>query len=234
MDFGLYALRFRAKDPIAALVADPALAGQTGAVGYYRLAYPSGINLYGASFSTEWDGNILAGEVSARQNTPLVSYDPRTPEVTTLPGGPYYSRGDTLHAQVSWTTELAETSIWDKADAAAEIATDNILGFNTMALGGPPFSRFAMKARARLEPHYFQVLPNLEISAVAELGYNLAGRSFTYYAQDSGSGDFRIGVSGTYLSAWKAGLSYVGFLGSPSRQPLADRNFVMLSLERTF
>ena len=234
MDLGFYALRFRAKDPIAALVADPALAGQTGAVGYYRLAYPAGINLYGASFSTEWNGSILAGEVSARQNTPLVSYDPRTPEVTTLPGGPYYSRGDTLHAQASWTTELAETSIWDKADAAAEIATDNILGFNNMALGAPPFSRFAMKARARLEPHYFQALPNLDITAVAELGYNLAGRSFTYYAQDSGSGDFRIGVSGTYLSAWKAGLSYIGFLGSPARQPLADRNFVMLSLERTF
>jgi len=29
-------------------------------------------------------------------------------------------------------------------------------------------------------------------------------------------------------------VNYVGFLGSPSRQPLADRNFALLSLERTF
>jgi hypothetical protein len=234
VDLGLYAFRFRAKDPIAALISDPALAGQTGAVGYYRLVYPTGINLYGASFSTEWDGNILAGEISARQNTPLVSYDPRQPQVGAPTGIPYYSRGDTLHSQVSIATGLVETRLWDKADAAAEIVTDSILNFSSRAVGVPPFSRFAMKARARIEPHYFQVLPNLDIGGVAELGINMAGRSFTYYAQDSGTGDFRLGVSGTYLSAWKAEIAYAGFIGASTRQPLADRDFVLLSLERTF
>jgi hypothetical protein len=78
------------------------------------------------------------------------------------------------------------------------------------------------------------VLPNLDIRGVAELGLNMAGRSFTYSAQNSGTGDFRAGISGTYLSAWKAGITYVGFLGSPSCQPLADRDFVMVNLERTF
>jgi hypothetical protein len=234
MDLGLYALRFRAKDPIAALAPDPALTGQTGAIGYYRLVYPTGINLYGASFSTELDGNILAGEVSARQNMPLISYDSRMPQLAAPSGIPYYTRGDTLHAQISVVTELAETSAWDRADVAAEIASDNILSLSYPPVGAPPFSRFGLKARARIEPRYFQVLPNLDITGVAELGYNLAGHSFTYYAQNSGSGDFRIGVSGTYLSAWKAGITYVGFLGSPSLQPLADRDFVMLSLDRTF
>jgi hypothetical protein len=234
MDLGFYAFRFRAKDPIAALVTDPALAGQTGAVGYYRLIYPTGINLYGASFSTEWGGNILAGEISARQNTPLVSYDPRTPQTGAPTGIPYYSRGDTLHSQISLVTELTEKRLWDRADLAAEIASDHILNFGTMAVGVPPFSRFALKARVRIEPHYFQVLPNLDLGGVAELGLNIAGRSFTYYAQNSGTGDFRLGVSGTYLSAWKAGLSYVGFIGASTRQPLADRDFVLLTLERTF
>jgi len=233
VDLGLYAFRFRAKDPIAALVTDP-LAGPSGAVGYYRLVYPTSINLYGASFSTDWDGNVVAGEVSARQNTPLVSYDPRTPQQGAPIGMPYYSRDDTLHSQVSITTELAETSLWDRADAAAEIASDSILNLGNMAAGVPAFPRFALKARARIEPHYFQVLPNLEIGGVAELGLNIAGRSFTYYAQNSGTGDFRIGVSGTYLSAWKAGIAYVGFIGAANRQPLADRDFVLLSLERTF
>jgi hypothetical protein len=234
VDLGLYALRFRAKDPIAALVPDPSLAGQTGAVGYYRLVYPSGIDLYGASFSTEWGGNIVAGEISARENMPLVGYDSRMPQLGAPTGMPYYSRGDTLHAQISVITELAETPLWDKADAATEIVTDNILNFAGAAPSAAPFSRFALKARARIEPRYFQVLPNLDISGVAELGLNMAGHSFTYYAQNSGTGDFRLGVSGTYLSAWKAGITYFGFLGAPSRQPLADRDFVMLSLERTF
>jgi len=233
-DLGFYAMRFRAKDPLAALVPDPALAGYAGAVGYYRLVYPSGINLYGASFSTEWDGRILAGEISARTKMPLVSYDARIPQSAAPTRVPYYARGDTLHAQLSLVTELAETGWWDKAETATEIATDHILDLASYAPGAPPFSRFAMKIRARFEPHYFQVLPNLDINGVAELGFNIAGRSFSYYAQNEGTGDFRLGVSGTYLSAWKAAIAYVGFAGAPSRQPLADRDFVMLSLERTF
>ena len=232
VDLGLYALRFRAKDPIAALAPDPALAGQSGAVGYYRLVYPTGIDLYGASFSTEWGGSTLAGEFSVRHNMPLVSYDARIPQLSAPTRVPYYARGDVLHAQISAVTALAQTPIWDGADAAAEIATDHIPG--SAGTGIPDLSRFALKARARIEPHYFQLLPNLDVTGMAELGFNLAGHSFTYYAQDSGSGDFRIGVSGTYLSAWKAGVAYTGFLGAPSRQPLADRDFVMLDLERTF
>jgi hypothetical protein len=232
VDLGLYALRFRAKDPIAALVPDPALSGQSGAVGYYRLVYPSNMNLFGASFSTDLSGVIVAGELSARESMPLVNYDSRTPQLGAPTGIPYYSRGDTLHAQASVISELAETALWDKADATAEIASDHILSLGPATPGA--FSRFALKARARIEPHYFQVLPNLDVTGVAELGLNMAGHSFTYYAQNSGTGDFRLGVSGTYLSAWKAGVTYFGFLGPSSRQPLADRDFVMLSLERTF
>jgi hypothetical protein len=234
IDLGFYAMRFRAKDPIAALVPDPALAGQTGAVGYYRLVYPIGVNLYGASFSTDWDGKILAGEISARTNMPLVSYDARTQQSAAPTRFPYYARGETLHAQISLVGELAETGLWDKAETSAEIATDHILDGPATIPGTPPFSRFSMKARARFEPHYFQLLPNLDISGVAELGFNISGRGFSYYAQNEGTGDFRLGLSGTYLSAWKAAIAYVGFAGSPSRQPLADRDFVMLSLERTF
>jgi hypothetical protein len=233
-DVGFYALRFRAKDPLAALVPDPALAGQYGAAGYYRLVYPAGINLYGASFSTEWNGKILAGEISAREEMPVVSYDARTPQLAAPTHMPYYARSDTLHAQLSLVTELAETGLWDRAETTTEIATDHILGTPSYTPGAPPFSNFSMKIRTRFEPHYFQVLPNLDVNGVGELGINVTGRGFSYYAQNEGAGDFRIGVSGTYLSAWKGSIAYVGFIGSPSRQPLADRDFVILSLERTF
>lgn len=234
MDLGLYALHFRSRDPIAILSPDQALANRTGAVGSYSLVYPANVDLYGASFSTEMGPSTLAGEISARQNMPLVNYDSRTPQLVTMEGVPYYARGDTLHTQISLLTELAETFLWDRADATAEIAADNVLDYPEPAAGVPSYSDFALKARARIEPRYFQVLPNLDVTGLAELGFNLAGHSFTYYAQNSGTGDFRLGVSGVYLSAWKAGVSYVGFLGAPTRQPLADRDFVMLSLERTF
>jgi len=236
VDLGLYALRFRAKDPSLEILSNPMLAGQSGAVGSYRLVYPSGINLYGVSFSTELGDTTLSGEFSARQNMPLVSYDPRLQHLPALTSGGYggYAKGDTLHTQISLVTALAETPLWDRADTAAEIATDHVLSFISTNPSEPFYSNFAMKARARFEPHYFQVLPNLDMIGIAELGYNLAGHSFTSYAQNSDSGDFRFGVSGIYLSAWKASVTYTGFLGVPSRQPLADRNFAMFSLERTF
>ncbi len=236
MDLGLYVLRFRAKDPSLEILSDPSLAGQSGAVGSYRLAYPSGITLYGASLSTQLGNYTLSGEVSARQNMPLVDYDPRLQQLPVPPGSSYdgFATGDTLHTQTSLVTELAETPVWDRADATVEIATDHVLSVAGVGPGEAAYSSFALKARARLEPHYFQVLPNLDLTGIAELGYNIAGHSFTSYAQDSGSGDFRLGVSGTYLSAWKAGVTYTGFIGAASRQPLADRDFVMFSLERTF
>jgi hypothetical protein len=233
MDLGFYALHFRAKDPVAALSPDPSLLGQSGVVGYYRLVYPASSNLYGLSFNTAWNGNVLAGEFSARENVPLVNYDARAPQYVAPIRAPYYPKGNTLHAQISLATEL-ETGLWDKAEATAEIASDHILDPGVTAVGTHPLSRFGLRARARIEPHYFQVLPNLDITGVAELGFNLAGHSFTYYAQNSGTGDFRLGISGTYLSAWKAGITYFGFPGAATRQPLADRDFVMFSLERTF
>nr|WP_246542412.1 DUF1302 family protein [Collimonas antrihumi] len=44
-----------------------------GQIGEYSLAYGEGIKLYGASFSTTLGGANVAGEVSVRCNTPLVS-----------------------------------------------------------------------------------------------------------------------------------------------------------------
>jgi hypothetical protein len=60
------------------------------------------------------------------------------------------------------------------------------------------------------------------------------GHSFTYYAQNGGTGDFEIGVSALYQSVWKASLRVTGFTGSPAAQPLADRDIITFSVERTF
>jgi Protein of unknown function (DUF1302) len=66
------------------------------------------------------------------------------------------------------------------------------------------------------------------------LGYNFSGRSATDYTENDGTGDVELGLSGTYLSVWKADLTYTSFFGLPYRQPLVDRDFLQLSLERAF
>jgi hypothetical protein len=114
-----------------------------------------------------------------------------------------------------------------------EVAADEVSSLNGSALG-TSLERFAMKARFLFEPRYFQVLPNLDLSVPIGMGYNVTGRSFTYYAQNGGTGDFEVGVRAIYQSAWKASLMITGFVGSPRRQPLADRNIIAFSLERTF
>src|SRR6202012_3376476 len=138
-----------------------------------------------------------------------------------------YVRGDFLHAQASAQLPIGQTAVWDTADLSMEVAADDVTDvYNS----GPLADRFAMKTRILIEPHYFQVLPNLDLTFPAGVGYNLTGHSFSYYAQTEGAGDFQIGVSALYRSAWKASLTMTGFIGSPLRQPLADRNFIAFSL----
>ena len=66
------------------------------------------------------------------------------------------------------------------------------------------------------------------------LGYNFSGRSATDYTENAGTGDLELGLSATYLSVWKADLTWTSFFGLPYRQPLVDRDFALVSLERAF
>ena len=128
---------------------------------------------------------------------------------------------------------MGRSDIWDRADLSAELAMDDITGVDSDAVALPG-DRFAAKMRFLFEPHDFQVLPNLDLTFPMGVGYNLTGRSFSYYAQNGGTGDWEIGVNALYRSLWKASLSMTGFIGSPSRQPLADRNLISMRVERTF
>jgi hypothetical protein len=148
-----------------------------------------------------------------------------------MAGGRTYSRGDLVHAQASVQLPIGRYSLWDSANLSGELAADLVTQAYTDTA---PLDRFAMKMRLLAEPHYFQVLPNLDLTIPIGLGYNLSGESYSYYAQNAGTGDFQIGVSALYRSTWRASLVLTGFMGSPMHQPLADRNFIGLSLERTF
>jgi hypothetical protein len=234
-DFGLYALKYNSKYPVLRFQYSYAA---PESVGEFELAYPKGIELYGASFSGYLGDSNIAGEISARRHNPLVSFSSATPYFIPQFNNPEeygYAKGDTLHAQISSVNTLGPGVAWNSADLSAEVAANYLLGVTQDANAFNFYrDRFAASFRILFEPHYFEVLPGLDLSIPLGLGYNAVGRSATDYTQNAGSGDLEIGISATYRSIWKASLTLTSFLGSPRDQWLADRDFLAIRIERTF
>lgn len=204
----------------------------TGGVGYYRAIYPGGARLYGASISTVVAEATLAGEVSLRRNMPLM-----LPPINLRldAAAPYngFIRGSVVHGQMSISGAVGRTALWDSADISAEAAFDHVVD-NDPVDTDRPWRHVASRIRLLVEPRYFRVLPNVDITLPVGIGYNLSGRSLSYRVQNAGGGDMQIGVAATYDSTWKASLTLTRYIGSPREQWLTDRDHLSFSLERTF
>lgn len=253
VDYGFYALRFNAKEPEIFIFTTPP-AGDN--VGDYWLVFPAGIQAYGASFSTYVSDSTLAGEISVRRNMPLVSQS-----LFSLPGGngggyggatfapapgvhelvnkistvTSYATGDTLQGQLSSVSTLSPGALWDSADFSAELAANDLLGVTGgVAQLAQGRNRLAAATRAVLEPRYFQVLPALDISVPIGLGYDLIGRSSDNSSMNYGAGDFELGLTATWRTVWEGSITFTHFFGPADRQPFGDRDFVSISIQRTF
>jgi len=91
-----------------------------------------------------------------------------------------------------------------------------------------------MAFHANFTQQYFQVLPGLDLSVPLGFGYGLVGNSSVDDAQNAHTGNFEIGLAAKYLTVWEGSLSFTHFMGAPARQPLADRDFLALTVQRTF
>jgi len=261
-DFGLYAVQWHSKGPQIyikpavftpptgpPIVLDPANFNPAiGQIGTYFLVYPESIRSYGASASTSIGDVNLAGELSVRRNTPLVS----NAQVVT-PGSaadnndhPLYAVGNSLHAQVSFLWTLTSNFISREATALGEIAWNRRTSTtkNPNALD-PNSTQDATSVRVVYEPLYRQVYPGVDISVPMGGSYT-RGRSSTIaaFGVDKG-GDLSIGVAVAYLDRWRFGLSYTHYYGSTDTatdnlghftfaQSLADRDFVSFTARTTF
>lgn len=233
LSYGLYVLRFDAKDREVYLRPN-GLPGPDA--GTYQLVYPTGIQLYGASFSTYLGDATIGGEVSYRQNMPLISNPILVPVGAPADTGHHalYPIGDTLHWQVSSVETLESSTFWDRADINVELAANQVLAFtrNKLALD-PTRNRFAAAVRATFEPQYFQALPGLDLSPLIGFGYDFVGGSSTDESDTAHAGDIELGISGTFRTNWRAHLTFTHFLGNAVHQPYADRGFLALGVERT-
>lgn len=257
VEFGLYAARYHDKG--GQLYVRPTglpPAPGTLRVGDLQQVYAENVKTFGASFSTVLAGANVAGEVSVRTNAPLVS----SPQLV-LPGmaadgrdNPLYAVGRTAHAQISFIHLLGKGPLWDGAELVGEVAWNRRLSItkNPAALD-PNTTRDAWALRLIFTPQFFQVLPGVDLSVPIGVGYNPSGRSSAVFKFNGGverGGDFSIGLIADYMKEWKAGLTYTHFYGKaggflePTNafgtqqlsydQSLKDRNFISLSVQRTF
>ncbi len=234
-DFGAYALRFDARSPQIFVTPNGAAAGPL--LGSYGLVYPRGIEVYGISASGYLGDSNVAGEVSLRRHMPLASILPPLsgPDAARLDAATPYAAGDTLHGQVSMVSTLPPGRFWQGATLQAELsANDRLEITRDPASLAPGRDRFATALRVAFTPQYFEVLPHLELTVPIGFGLNLSGNSSVAGSGQAHAGDVDLGLELTWRVVWRGALNYTRFVGSAARQPLADRDFLALTLTRTF
>lgn len=245
-DFGLYAIRFHAKTPTLYLrpgAADPF----TGQIGQFQWVYPEDIQAYGASFSHTFGIVNLAGEMSIRRNTPLSS-DAQVDVTGSADNrnNPLYAVGNSLHAQFSWIATLERSFIAEEADFSGEVGWNRRTEVtkNRSALT-PRADVDAVNIRFVYEPKYHQALPGLDLSVPVGFGYGFGNSSVVGSFLGNQTGDVSIALNATYLDVWRGSLSYTHYLGKAGtfldennhasyQQSLKDRDFVSLTVRRTF
>ena len=230
LDLGLYALRYQSKEGF--VQSEP---------GSYHLVFPRGIQTFGASASGYVGGATIAGEIAVRRHMPLVS----TGFADALGGVGFpagkspapvsYATGETLQGLASFDDQLPTGRLWQGATFDVEFSTTELLDVESNAgsrLAGT--TRFASAVEAVFKPQYFQILPELDLTLPVGVEWGLSGRSSVDPGQVARVGNVTVSASATYASVWEFGVSYTHFLGPVTQQALRDRDFLTLSLGRTF
>ncbi len=250
VELGFYAVRYNDKLPQVYL--RPVGLQVPGFPLDYQLAYANGIRSYGVSFSTDLGGANIAGEASIRRNTPLVA----GPVVDATPNGssdnrhnPLYPIGNSAHLNLSTIIFLGRSNLWNDANFLGEVAWNARTGSTDNANRiDPNTSRQAVGLRFIFTPSWFGALPGFDLSAPLGVGFNAKGNSSVVQNFNGGvkrGGDISLGLGGAYRQVWRTSLTYTGYLGTEGvalgpdahltfQQSLGDRNFVSLSLQRTF
>lgn len=251
VDYGLYAARFDDKAPIFSLNA---------ATGQYNAMYGRNIRTYGVSASTVIGESNVAVEMSTRRNTPLavvgdlmITNDPNANNENNTP----YARGNSFHMNMSAITLLPATAMWQGASFVGELAFNRLLSVTHNPVSGvtglpalnSTHTRDSTVVRFVFQPEYFQVMPGVDLQVPIGVGYGISGRSAVFQAAPEHGGDISIGLNADYQKTWKASLNYLHYYGPKGPAPAvnvaagtyasykqyyADRDYISLSVQRTF
>jgi hypothetical protein len=251
-EFGFYAARFHDKTP--ALPVFNVLDDRVNTV------WGQGTNTFGASVTSSVGQLNWAAEASIRTNATL-NVDPAITVGQTCGNTgatKCYATGKTAHANLSSIYVLQPTALWGGGAWLTELAWNRTLSVTGapggVATGGtvdPNTTRDAYALRTLFAPTYFQVMPSLDLTVPISLGYNFKGRSSAvanFAGGQAYGGDLSIGLQARYDNVWTGQINVTHFMGRAATfteatatgrqltfgQTLKDRDYVSLSLQRTF
>lgn len=255
-DLGFYYARYHDKsgqlygnlDPTAA----PSPFGTLPGNWFYK--FPENVKTYGVSASHSFGDFNVAGEASIRDDVPLWSTNMLYPGSVGAPQ-PRPALGRTAHLNLSTLATFGPSLLSRESSLLAEIAWNRVLSKNdpdhSLDEGR---SRDATALQVIFTPSYRQALPGVDLSVPIGLRYVVDGNSSVTGAGwgAKGTGSANLGVEGTYLGVWQFSLNYTHYIGKAVPfvdyaplltgghaifglgNALADRNYLALSLRRTF
>ncbi len=250
-EYGLYAAQFHEKLP--QFYARPGVNVQPGSVGDYVEVFGENIRTIGGSFSTLVGETNVAGELSFRDNQPLVASGNAviTNALSDGDDNAAFPVGRTMHLNLSMISVLPESSLWDGATFIGEFAYNRRLSITDNADQlDPSATRSASALQFVFTPEFFQVMPGVDLKTPIGVGYGLSGRSSVngVLFPSEGGGNISLGLTADYQRTWQAALNYthyIGTAGSIVKYGTAvpelsydnfhgDRDFISLSIQRTF
>ncbi len=191
-----------------------------------RLGYARDTELYGLSLTTTMATISIAGELSYRKNTALVSTSGYTVAGADL-DNPTYSeiegaRGDSIHALINGIYLLPRTSLWTGGQLQAELTYNrldkvtknphryNARGYDcTTPYSSHCVSRDAWGVQVGFTPEWPQALPGWDLSMPTSLAYGIEGNSPTLGGTNEGVYNYSIGIAGKYMNKHNFTLRWV-------------------------
>ncbi|MHC8411320.1 DUF1302 domain-containing protein [Pseudomonas sp. Hz4] len=251
-EFGLYAIRYHAKTPVVYSRA-PAPTGIPGAgLGSYQFVYPEGIKAFGVSATTTVGAVNYAGELSVRRDTPLTSLPQNVGRAEADNNNhAFYAIGNSAHANLSMIWTMPRNFLSEEPSFTMEVAYNQLTSCtsNCNAMD-PGLDRRAAAVRAAFAAPQRNVLDGLDLTPSINVGYN-HGKSPVVLMGPNNGGDMTFTLAGNYLTVWDFSLAYTHYYGGENTatyastdpnvngtftfdQTLKDRDFVSVSLRRTF
>jgi hypothetical protein len=225
----------------------------------YRLVYASDIDLYGISIAKQILGASIGGEVSIRQNMPLVDSGP----LVGIPGSPLPgrgdtagARGDTFHSVVNALFLINKTPLFDSASVLTEFTYArylNVTSGKATFKGNPNYTgidrvtRDNMTGAINFAPQWLQIIPGVDLTMPLSIATGLFGNSAVSGGGAKNNGSYSAGLNFDILARYAVNLAYAGFFGTYQTDAtggissagdvpglLKDRDLLSLTLKASF